>query len=156
MDINISLIGQMLTFTVLVWFTMRFVWPPVMDAMEQRRQKIADGLAAAAEGERKLVAATEEVMVKLAEAKEQAAGLIDQAEKRCHQLIDAAKDDAKLEAERLVKGAQAEINRQYREAKLQLKNDLADHALKVAEKVLTQSLDEGVRDTMLKSILEEV
>ena len=156
MDINISLIGQMLTFTVLVWFTMRFVWPPVTEAMEQRRQKVADGLAAAEQGEHKLELATERAKTMLQEAKEQAAGLIDQAEKRGHQLIEAAKNDAKTEAERLVKGAQAEINRQYREAKSQLKNELAGHTLKVAEKVLTQSLDEDMRTVMMDHILKEV
>lgn len=156
MNIDISLIGQMLTFLILVAFTMRFVWPPVVAAMEARRQKIADGLAAAEQGEHKLQLAKEEAKQLVQDGKDQAAKLVDQAEKRCQQLLDQAKVQAKTEGDRIINAAQAEIERQYREAQVALKNQLADHAVAIAQKVLSQGLDEQAQAALLGRIVTEV
>ena len=156
MNINISLIGQMLTFSVLVWFTMRFVWPPITVAMEARRQKIADGLAAAEQGEHKLQLAQEKAKEIMQQAKQEAVELVEQHEKRCNQMIDEAKQDAKAEAERIMQAAQAEVGRLYREAKVSLKNDMANQVVRMTERVLAQQLDAKMREDFLETALKEV
>lgn len=156
MNINISLIGQMLTFMVLVVVTMKYIWPPVMEAMEERRRKIAKGLADAEQGEKKLLEARKEAKGILDAAKQEAKALVDAAEKRCHQMIEAAKDDAKSESSRLIQGAHAEIDRLYREAKLALKDDLANQVMTATEKVLSKQFQGSLRQEVLESILEEV
>ena len=101
MNINLTLIGQMIAFAGFVWFCMKFVWPPIMAAMQEREQKIADGLAAADRASHDLELAKEKAVERLKEAKEEAAGIIDAANKRANQLVEEAKDAAVVEADRV-------------------------------------------------------
>src|SRR5271165_1529994 len=102
MNINATLLGQMITFAVFVWFTMRFVWPPITKALAERSQKIAEGLAAAERGKHELDLCQQEIVEQLKEAKVNADVIIDQANKRAHQIVDGAKDKAREEGQRLV------------------------------------------------------
>ena len=109
MNINLTLIGQLVTFVLFVMFCMKYVWPLITAAMEERTEKIADGLAAADRASHDLELAKDKAVERLKEAKEQAASIIDAANRRGSQIVDEAKDQARLEGERLKEAAQAEI-----------------------------------------------
>ncbi len=142
MDLNATIIGQSIAFFVFVWFCMKFVWPPITNALEERQKKIADGLESAERAERNLELAQERAAEMLREAKTQAAGMIDQANKRANQIIDEAKDHAREEGKRMIAGAQAEIDREVNRAKEQLRSQVAAIAISGAEKILEASIDE--------------
>ena len=142
MNINLTLFGQMVTFAFFVWFCMKFVWPVILQAMEERQQKIAEGLEAAERALRDLDAAQDKVSDQLKEAKQEAAGIIDQANKRANQIVEDAKQQAVAEGERLKAAAQAEIEQEINRAKEELRATVAGLALAGAEKVLEASIDE--------------
>jgi F-type H+-transporting ATPase subunit b len=142
MDLNATIIGQSIAFFVFVWFCMKFVWPPITKALEDRQKKIADGLESADRAERNLELAQERAAEMLREAKGQAAGMIEQANKRANQIIDEAKDQAREEGKRIIAGAQAEIEREVNRAKEQLRSQVAAIAIAGAEKILEASIDE--------------
>ena len=122
MNLNLTLFGEMLTFIVFVWFTMRFVWPPLMRALEERREKIAAGLAAAEKGNRELELAHHKVTEILTHAKGQAAQMIEQANQRANHIIEEGKARARVEGDRLLAIAKNDIDREVhtaREALLQ-------------------------------------
>src|SRR6186713_1625431 len=102
MNINFTLIAQAIAFAVLIWFTVKFVWPPLLKAIEARQKEIADGLAAASEGRNALEVAAKQSAITLNEAKQKASEIIGQAEKRASQIVDEAKDNAKVEGERIL------------------------------------------------------
>jgi F-type H+-transporting ATPase subunit b len=141
-NINLTLFGQMVTFAFFVWFCMKFVWPVILQAMEERQQKIAEGLDAADRALRDLDAAQDKVSDQLKEAKQEAAGIIDQANKRANQIVEEAKQQAVAEGERLKVAAQAEIEQEINRAKEELRATVAGLALAGAEKVLEASIDE--------------
>jgi len=141
-NINLTLFGQMVTFAFFVWFCMKFVWPIILQAMEERQKKIADGLDAADRALRDLDVAQSKVSDQLQEAKQEAAGIIDQANKRANQIVDEAKQQAVAEGERLKVAAQAEIEQEVNRAKEELRATVAGLALAGAEKVLEASIDE--------------
>jgi F-type H+-transporting ATPase subunit b len=116
-NINLTLIGQIIAFAVFVAFCIKFVWPPLINAMQERAKKIADGLDAANRAERDLKLAQEKATSQMREAKEQAAQVIEQANKRATQIIDEAKETANQEGERLKAAAQAEIDQEVNRAK---------------------------------------
>ena len=142
MNINLTLFGQMVTFAFFVWFCMKFVWPVILQAMEERQQKIAEGLDAADRAVRDLDEAQSKVSDQLKEAKQEAAGIIDQANKRANQIVEEAKQQAVAEGERLKAAAQAEIEQEINRAKEELRATVAGLALAGAEKVLEASIDE--------------
>ncbi len=142
MNLNLTLFGQMVTFAFFVWFCMKFVWPVILQAMEERQQKIADGLDAADRALRDLDEAQSKVSDQLKEAKQEAAGIIDQANKRANQIVEEAKQQAVAEGERLKVVAQAEIEQEINRAKEELRATVAGLALAGAEKVLEASIDE--------------
>ena len=142
MNLNLTLFGQMVTFAFFVWFCMKFVWPVILQAMEERQQKIADGLDAADRALRDLDEAQSKVSDQLKEAKQEAAGIIDQANKRANQIVEEAKQQAVAEGERLKVAAQAEIEQEINRAKEELRATVAGLALAGAEKVLEASIDE--------------
>ena len=132
----------MVTFAFFVWFCMKFVWPVILQAMEERQQKIAEGLDAADRAVRDLDEAQSKVSDQLKEAKQEAAGIIDQANKRANQIVEEAKQQAVAEGERLKAAAQAEIEQEINRAKEELRATVAGLALAGAEKVLEASIDE--------------
>ena len=112
MNLNATLFAQLIVFFILAWFTMQFVWPPIVKALDERAKKIADGLAAAERGKHDLELATKRSTEALREGKEKASELIANAEKRAAQMIEEAKVNAKAEADRIVTGAKAEIDQE--------------------------------------------
>ena len=125
MNINLTLIGQTLTFFIFVWFCAKFVWPALINIMEEREKKIADGLQAAERADKDLELAQKRATEQLREAKDQAATIIEQANKRATQIVDEAKDQAKVEADRLITAAKAEIEQESNRAKEELRGKVA-------------------------------
>ncbi|MBE9608219.1 F0F1 ATP synthase subunit B [Chitinilyticum piscinae] len=156
MNINLSLLGQMITFGILIWFTMKFVWPPLTQMMEERAKRIADGLAAADRAKQDLANAEKASADKLREAKQQAAEIIASAEKRAAQLVEEAKVAAKSEGERLLAGAQSEVDQQVHQAKEALRQQVAELALAGAEKILRSEIDANKHSQLLASIKAEL
>ena len=129
MNINLTLIGQSITFAVFVWFCMKFVWPPIMAALNERKQKIADGLAAAERGAHEQELAQKKATETMHEAKQQAQEIINQAQKRASEIVDEAKEGARAEAERIVTAANAEIEQEVNRAREQLRGQVASLAV---------------------------
>lgn len=155
MNINLTLIGQMVAFLVFVAFCMRYVWPPIMAAMEERQQKIADGLAAADRASHDLELAQKAAVDRLAEAKKEAAGIVDSANKRAATVIDEAKAAAVVEADRVKELANAEVEREKAQAKEQLMSQVSALAIAGAEKVLAAEIDADKHADLLKQLVEE-
>ena len=156
MNINATLIGQSITFFVFVWFCMKFVWPPIMNALAERRKQIADGLAAGERGKHELELASKRAVENLHEAKQKAAEIIAQADKRAAQLVEEAKGVAKLEAERMIAGAQASIAQETVRAKEALRGQVAGLAVAGAEKILRREIDAKAHADLLDAIKNEL
>ena len=136
MNINATLIGQSVAFFIFVLFCMKFVWPPVIAALQERQKKIADGLDAANRAARDLELAHEKAGQQLREAKAQAAEIVEQAKKRANQIVDEARDQARTEGERLKAQAQAEIEQELNSVKDALRAQVGALAVTGAEKIL--------------------
>ena len=156
MDINASLLGQAITFAVLVWFTMKFVWPPLTTMLDERAKRIADGLAAADRGKQDLQNAEKLAADKVREAKKQASEIIAQAEKRAAQIVEESKDTARVEGARIVAGAKAEIDQEVHRAKEALRAQVAGLAVAGAEKILRKEIDAAKHADLLPSIQAEL
>lgn len=141
MSINATLIGQMITFALLVWFTMKYVWPPIMQALEERKKKISEGLAAAEKGQHAMELAEKRATSVLREAKDQAADIVSLAQKRAGELVEESKQSAREEGERIVTAAKSEIDREIQKAKEGLRQQVATLAVGAAEQILKQEVD---------------
>jgi F-type H+-transporting ATPase subunit b len=142
----------MIAFAFFVWFCMKYVWPPLTAAMAERQKKIADGLEAADRAGKDLELAQSRVADQLKEAKSEASGIIDQANKRATQIIDEAKEQAREEGQRLIAGAQAEIEQEVNRAKEQLRAQVASIAIAGAEKILEASIDENAHAELAEKL----
>ena len=156
MNINLTLIGQSITFAIFVWFCMRFIWPPVMGALEARRKEIADGLAAAERGQHEQELAEKRAAEHIKEAKGQASDIITQAQKRAGEIVEEAKDDAKTEATRIVTGANAEIEQEINRAREHLRQEVVGLAIAGAEKVLKREVDKDAHDSTLNELAAQL
>ncbi|HEX8980241.1 MAG TPA: F0F1 ATP synthase subunit B [Parasulfuritortus sp.] len=156
MNINLTLIGQTITFAIFVWFCMRFVWPPIVHALETRRKQIADGLAAADRGKHELELAAKRAAESLHEAKLKASEIIAQAEKRSAQIIDESKNEAKVEGERMLAAARAEMEQEVFRAREQLRGHVAQLVVAGAEKVLRREVDAKAHADLLEAIKSEL
>ena len=156
MNLNATLFAQLVVFFILAWFTMQFVWPPIVKALDERAKKIADGLAAAERGKQDLELATKRSTEALREGKEKAAELIANAEKRGAQLIEEAKLTAKVEADRVVSGAKAEIEQESVRAKEQLREQVASLVVSGAEKILRREINAQVHSDILATIKQDL
>lgn len=156
MNLNATLLGQMITFALFVWFTMRYVWPPITRALAERQSKIAEGLAAADRGVHQLEMAKNKAAEQLREAKLQAAEIIELANKRGTQLIEEAKDQAKVEGQRLLTVAQAEIAREVEAAKQQLRQQVADIVLRGAESILERHIDAAANEELIAKLVNDL
>ncbi|GAB3370551.1 F0F1 ATP synthase subunit B [Spongiibacter taiwanensis] len=152
MNINLTLIGQSITFLFFVWFCYAFVWKAIRSAMEEREKQIADGLDAADRAGRDLELAQEKAAKQLREAKAEAAGIIDAANKRANQIVEEAKETARTEGDRLKAAAEAEVEQEMNRAKEALRSQVAALALAGAEKVLEASIDESVHKDMVDKL----
>ncbi len=156
MNFNYTFIGQMITFAVFVYFCFKFVWPPIMNALHERRNKIADGLAAAEKGQHEEELAKQRAIEILKEAKDQASDIIRNAEKRAGEIVDEAKNDAKAEGERLVTAAQAEIEQNITRAREELRGQVVSLAVAGAGKVLKKEIDEKANEDLIKDLAAQL
>ena len=156
MSINLTLIAQALAFAALIWLIATFIWPPLLKAIEERQQKIAEGLAAADRSQRDLVQAEERVNELLREARGKANEIIEQAHGRANQILDKAKDDAVAEAERQKAAAAAEIEAAANRAREQLRQQVAGLAVAGAEKLLRREIDASAHKALLDELAAEI
>lgn len=156
MNINLTLIGQMLAFIVFVWLCMKYIWPPILAAMAERENKIADGLAAADRASHDLELAKEKAVERLKEAKEEAAGIVDSANKRASQIVEEAKDAAVVEAGRVKASAQAEIEQESNRAREVLRGQVAALSLAGAEKILGAEIDQAAHNELVEKLASEL
>ncbi len=156
MNINLTLIGQSITFALFVWFCMKFIWPPVMGALEARRKEIADGLAAAERGQHEQELAEKRAAKHIKEAKGQASDIITQAQKRAGEMVEEAKGDARIEAERIVTGANAEIEQEINRAREHLRQEVVSLAIAGAEKVLKREVDKKAHASTLTELATQL
>ena len=156
MNINLTLFGQMVTFAIFVWFCMKFVWPVIFLAMEERQQKISEGLDAADRAVRDLEASKSKATDQMKEAKKEAASIIDQANKRASQIVDEAKQQAVAEGDRLKAAAEAEIEQEVNRAKEELRASVAGLALAGAEKVLEASIDDKANRALVDDLASQL
>lgn len=152
MNINLTLIGQLIAFVAFWAFCMRYVWPPITAAMAERANKIADGLAAADRAGHDLELAQQRAIEQMAEAKREAAGIIEAANKRAQAVIEEAKQAAVSEAERVKAAAVAEIEQERARAQEQLMAEVSGLAVAGAEKILGAEIDAAKHAELLKSL----
>lgn len=156
MNLNLTLVAQAITFSLFIWFTVRFIWPPLLRVMEQRQKTIADGLAAAEQGRRALESSTREADQEIKRARERAAEILSQAEKRAAQLVEEAKGAAKQEGGRELAAARAEIEQEVTRAREQLRDRVASLAVAGAEKILRREVDARAHGELLESIKRQL
>ena len=151
-----TLLGQMITFAILIWFTVKFIWPPLMGAIEERQQKIAEGLAAADNAQKNLAQAQDKVNDELKAARSKANEIIDQAHQRANQLIDAAKVDAVAEGSRQKALAEAEIVAATNRAKEDLRKQVSVLAVSGAEKLLKREIDANAHKALIDDLAAQL
>jgi F-type H+-transporting ATPase subunit b len=156
LDINLTLIVQMLVFAAFVLFTMKLVWPPLSKALEERQDKIADGLAASERGRRELELAQHRVKDDLKQAKAQSADIIEKANRRAAQIIEEAKEAAKHETQIHAKMAQEHLVQQVNQAKEALRKQVAQLAVLGAEKILAHEIDASANSALLDNLIKEI
>lgn len=156
MNINLTLLAQAVSFAILIWFTVKFVWPPLLNAVETRQKQIADGLAAGERGRHELELASKRASQDLHAAKEKASAIIAQAEKRAVEIIEEAKSNAKAEGDRILTGAKAEIDQEVNRAKEGLRQQVAQLAVAGAEKILRREINAKTHSDMLNAIANEL
>ncbi|QGZ40435.1 F-type H+-transporting ATPase subunit b [Pseudoduganella flava] len=156
MNINMSLIGQMITFAVLVWFSMKFVFPALNNALDERAKRIADGLAAADQGQAAMAAAEKKAVEALTSARDEAAQRVADAEKRAQLIAEEIKANAKAEADRIIAQAKAEADQQVTQAREQLRAQVADLAVKGAEQILKREVNASAHADLLNRLATEL
>jgi F-type H+-transporting ATPase subunit b len=155
-DINMTLIGQSIAMIVFVWFCMKYIWPPLLQAIEDRQQSIADGLAAADKGQESLEKATAEAGGIIAESRKQATGILDQAHARANEIVADGKADGTKERERQLTAAKAEIEQETNRAREELRGQVSAVALSGAEKILKREIDAAEHDDILGKLAQEL
>ena len=156
MNINATLILQSIAMMIFVWFCMKFIWPPLLKAMDERREKIADGLAASDRAEKELAAAQIKADEKITEARGKAGEIVDQANQRHSQILDQAKDDATSERRRQVTAAEADISQAANQAREELRASVASLAVLGASKVLEKEIDAETHRELLDKLITEI
>jgi F-type H+-transporting ATPase subunit b len=156
MEINATLIGQLITFAILVWFTMKYVWPPITKAMQEREKIIAAGLEAAERSKRELEQAQHKAISIIHDAKRDASLVVEAAHKRSMQMLEEAKESAREEGSRLIAHAKDEIGREVNQAKTILRKQLSQLAVLGAEKIIKHNLDASKQKTLLDEFVAEL
>ena len=152
MNINASLFVQMVVFLLGAWVTMKYIWPPLIHAIEERQKKIADGLAAANKGEKALAVTTEQGQAIEAAARARASTIVADGEKRALAIVEDAKAQAQVEADRIIESAKAEADVQVQRARDQLRDQVADLAVQGAEQILAREVDKTVHAQLLDQL----
>ena len=156
MDINLTLFMQAAAFAAFIWFTARFVWPPLMRAVDTRQKQIADGLAAGEQGRQSLANTEKKIADMMVEAKQRSSEIIAQGDKLRAETIEAAKGQAKAEADRILASAKAEIEQEIQRAREALRNQVADLAVAGASKILKREVDAKAHADLLAAIQREL
>ena len=156
MDINLTLIGQTIAMIVFVWFCMRFIWPPILNAIEERQTQIADGLAAAEKGEQKLEQARAEADEIVADARRQATSILDQANSRANEIVAEGKSDGARERDRQLAAAKADIEQEANKAREELRGQVSAIAVASAEKILQREIDDSAHRDILGKLAQEL
>ena len=156
MNINLTLLMQAAAFAAFIWFTAKFVWPPLMRAIDTRQKQIADGLAAGEQGRQSLASTEKRIADMMTEAKTRSSEIIAQGDKLKTETIDAAKAQAKAEADRILAGAKAEIGQEIMRAKEALRNQVADLAVAGAAKILKREVDAKAHADLLAAIRQQL
>jgi|SRR5690606_23443760 len=156
MDLNYTFFMQMISFALLIWFTMKFIWPPLMNAIEERQRKIAEGLAASDLSQKELAQAQERSNEILREARTKANEIIEQAHARANQIIDKARDDALAEAARQKAAAQSEIESAANRAREELRRQLGALAVAGAERVIRREIDPNAHKALLDELAAQI
>ncbi|MGD2019860.1 MAG: F0F1 ATP synthase subunit B [Thiohalocapsa sp.] len=156
MNINLTLLVQMIAFGVFVAFCMKYVWPPIMKALEERTAKIAEGLAAAERGKEEQELGEQRALEVMKEAKTNAADIVSQAQKRYNEIVDEAKRDAQAEAERIRHAAQAEIEQEANRAREELRERMGQLAVAAAEKILQKEVDAKTHQDLIASFAKQI
>ncbi|MEL0630661.1 F0F1 ATP synthase subunit B [Psychromonas aquatilis] len=156
MNINATLIGQTIAFAFFVWFCMKYVWPPLLDAIEARQKKVADGLTQAERAGKDLELAQVKSTEKLKEAKAQAAEIIDQANKRRTQIVEEAKNEAEAERNKIIAQGEAEVEAERNRAKEELRRQVATLAIAGAEKIIKRSIDKEANSDIIDKLVAEL
>ena len=152
MNINLTLIGQSITFAVFLWFCMKFVWPFLVNAMDERKAKIAEGLAAAEKGLQAEEEARKAAESELQQAKEQAKEILSQAQNRANEIVEESKGEARVEGERLLQAARNEIDQERYQAREQLRAEVVTIAMAGAEQVLMREVDAKAHSEALEKL----
>ena len=156
MNFNATLIGQSITFLVFVWFCMKYIWPPLMAALDERNARISEGLAAAERGQKDLEEAQSKVSDSLKDSKQQAQEIINLAQKRANEIVDEAKDIARDEAEKIKVAASSDIDQQINSAREQLRKEVSVIALAGAAKILNREVDAKTHAAVLDELIAQI
>jgi F-type H+-transporting ATPase subunit b len=156
MNINATLFGQAIAFALFVWFCMKFVWPPLIAAIEERQKKISDGLTQAERAGKDLDLAQAKAVEKLKEAKSQAAEIIEQANKRRNQIVDEAKTEAEVERQKIVAQGEAEVESERSRAREELRQQVSALAIAGAEKIIKRSIDKEANSDIIDKLVAEL
>lgn len=156
MNLNATLVLQSIAMMIFVWFCMKFIWPPLLKAIDERRERIAEGLAASDRAEKELEAAKVKADAELKEARDRAHQIVEQANQRHSQILDQAKEDANAEKRRSVSTAEAEIAQAANQAREELRAAVAALAVKGAAKILEKEVDENTHRQLLDKLIKEI
>lgn len=156
MNITATLIGQILTFALLVWFVKAVLWEPMINMLEARKQRIADGLAAAERGRQEQELAEDRAKISLDEAKQKAAEIIESAKRRSEEMIEQAKGDAKVEAERIKTAARSELEQELHKAREALRSQIAQLVILGAEKILRREINQDTHRQSLDEVAAQI
>jgi F-type H+-transporting ATPase subunit b len=155
-DINLTLIGQTIAMIVFVWFCMKFIWPPIINAIEERQKQIEEGLAAANQGEDKLAKASAEADEIVSDARNQATSILDQAHARANEIVAEGKAGGVKERERQIAAAMAEIEQETNKAREELRGQVSAIAIASAEKILSREIDSKAHEDILGKLAQEL
>ena len=156
MILNVTLIGQMITFALFIWFTMKLIWPPVLKALAARQKKIAEGLAASERAEHELELARHKAKGILEEARARASLIVDQANRSAHQIVEQAHAEALARADRLRAAMEAEMAEEWSKARQALQTQVGDLALQCAEKIIRRQLDRAANEDLIAQTVAEL
>jgi len=155
-DFNLTFWGQTIAMIVFVWFCMKFIWPPIISALEERQQQIEEGLAAADKSQEKLVEAQAQADEIVNEARQQATGILDQAHARANEIVADGKNAGVKERERQLAAAKAEIEQEANKAREELRGQVSAIAIASAEKILKREIDDKAHDDILGKLAQEI
>jgi len=155
-DINVTLFGQMIAFALFVFVTMRYIWPPILKALNERQQKIAEGLQAAERAENDMRLSQKHIADELRKAKHDAAEIIEHANQRASRILEEGKENARVEGQRLIEVAQTDIEQNRLSAREMLIKEMSDYILGGVEKILQEKVDQSTHARLVDQLIAEI